>query len=133
MDEPRESAREDPEGRRATWLRNGGLRSTGKDEGNGPASESPGQEVSREWHARHRCWRGSQRQCCLRIGDPGGVLAPDSLSPKPLRLVLYGTRRDVGEPGVVTRVMGRPKRAEPDRAAVRVAALRNGRCRPSSR
>ena len=54
MDEPRESAREDPEGRRAAWLRNGGLRSTGKDEGNGPASESQGQEVSREWHARHR-------------------------------------------------------------------------------
>ena len=77
--------------------------------------------------------RGSQRQCCLRFGDPGGVQAPDSQSPKPLCLVLYGTRRDVGEPGVVTRVIGRPKRAEPDHAAVRVSALRNGRCRPSRR
>ena len=34
--------------------------------------------------------RGSQRQCCLRFGDPGGVQAPDSQSPKPLCLVLYG-------------------------------------------
>ena len=49
--------------------------------------------------------RGSQRQCYLRFRDPGGFQAPDSQSPKPLCLVLYGTRRDVGEPGVVTRVL----------------------------